>query len=99
MTTRHQVYSLDDIAFFNAVKAAFDQYPDARGRYAVASLALEHEMGIDFARKTAHSRAEDGRIITEFVDRDGPVLHSTSHRTCRKWDWNGDCLDWWEPPV
>ncbi|GGU97016.1 hypothetical protein GCM10010495_04130 [Kitasatospora herbaricolor] len=99
MTTKQQSYALEDIAFFEAVKAAFDQHPGAGGRYALASLTLENAMGVDLARKSGFSRVEDGRIITEFVDRDAPVLRSTSHRTCRKWDFNGDCLDWWEPVI
>ncbi|WP_329499669.1 hypothetical protein [Kitasatospora herbaricolor] len=99
MTTKQQSYTLEGIAFFEAVKAVFDQHPEAKGRYALASLALENAMGIDLARKSGFSRAEDGRIITEFVDRDAPGLRSTSHRTCRKWDFNGDCLDWWEPVI
>ncbi|MCX5209386.1 hypothetical protein OG689_08850 [Kitasatospora sp. NBC_00240] len=99
MTTKQQIYTLEDTAFFEAVKAAFAQHPEAKGRYALASLALEHSMDIDFAKKSGFSRAEDGRIITEFVDREASAIESTSHRTCRKWDADGDCLDWWEPPI
>ncbi|MGP4002601.1 hypothetical protein [Streptomyces sp. 8N706] len=79
-----------DTAFFDAIKAVFAQYPEAKEKYALSSLALESEMGISFERQCGLSRIEDGCIMTEFVDRDDMVPRMT---LCLEWNWDyTECL-------
>ncbi|GGJ39357.1 hypothetical protein [Streptomyces lacrimifluminis] len=90
-----------DSAFFADVTDVFRKHPEAAQRYALASLVLEQEMEIDFTRKHGVSRIEDGRIITEFHDResDPAVIRS---RLCIKWELRGQdlvCVDWREAEV
>jgi hypothetical protein len=99
MTTYDKIHSQEDVAFFEAVRAAFERFPEAKQKYAIANLALEKSMGIDFDRQAGFSRVDGDRIVTEFLDRDDPVVRSGSHRICRKTDGNGRCIDWWEPEV
>ncbi|MFD0269891.1 hypothetical protein ACFVGY_25515 [Streptomyces sp. NPDC127106] len=102
MTTDDRVRSDEDLAFFEAVADLFRKYPDAQGRYALASLEQEIELGVDFSRQVGISRVEDRRIITEFVDREeaeaaaGP--RAARMRLCVKRDIHGRCLMWIEAP-
>ena len=59
-----------DTAFFAEITEVFKKHPEAAERYALASLVLERELKIDLTRQRGVSRIEDGRIITEFFDRD-----------------------------
>ncbi|MDX3133913.1 hypothetical protein PV367_29955 [Streptomyces europaeiscabiei] len=96
MTTNDRVQHKEDAAFFDEVKAVSERYPEAKLRYAIANLALENEMGIDYDRQVGVSRIEDGRIVRRFVDRDDPIL--ARMRLCLLRDIHGNCLDWMEAP-
>ncbi|MGW3550732.1 hypothetical protein ACWDLL_07655, partial [Streptomyces griseoincarnatus] len=64
-----------DTAFFREITDVFAKHPEAAQKYALASLALEKQLGIDYGRQHAVSRIEDGRIVTEFYDREtGPQV-------------------------
>ncbi|MFC5661472.1 hypothetical protein ACFP3U_00595 [Kitasatospora misakiensis] len=99
MATERAVGSAVDAAFFEAVGEVFMRYPDLKTKYAVVSLALEAEMGIDFERQHGVSRVEGDRIVTEFVDRDRPIPRSVTAgipaRICLEEDAQGNCLEWW----
>ncbi|GAA2380750.1 MULTISPECIES: hypothetical protein [Streptomyces] len=85
----------EDVEFHNAIKEVFLKYPEAQRRYALSSLALEDEMGIDFDKKVGVSRVEDGKIITEFVDRESVIRM----QLCLKWNFDYTrCLHWIEAP-
>ncbi|MFJ4244344.1 hypothetical protein ACIP17_27510 [Streptomyces iakyrus] len=55
------------------IREVFRRYPEAQGKYALSSLALENEMKIDFSEKVGVSRGEGDRIITEFSFRVRPT--------------------------
>ncbi|MBT2871821.1 hypothetical protein ACWDU0_00085 [Streptomyces cellulosae] len=84
-----------DTAFFRDITEVFRKHPEAAEKYALASLALEKQLGIDYAQRHAVSRIEDGRIITEFHDREtGPQVIRAS--ACIKWELRGQnlvCVD------
>jgi hypothetical protein len=94
MATERTVGPKEEVAFFNAVSAVFEQYPDMAGKYAIASLALETQMGIDFDRERGISRVEGRRIITEFVDRDKPTPRRDDGLTCLAYYDDGTCKLW-----
>ncbi|MFD7626427.1 hypothetical protein ACFV7Q_10340 [Streptomyces sp. NPDC059851] len=108
MTTDDRARGDEDLAFFEAVADAFRKYPDVGGRYALASLEQETELGIDFSRQVGVSRVEDRRIITEFVDREAPedapgprsdhTPRAAHMRLCIERDIHGRCLMWIEAP-
>ncbi|MFD5377525.1 hypothetical protein ACFWJE_24395 [Streptomyces griseoincarnatus] len=87
-----------DTAFFREITDVFAKHPEAAQKYALASLALEEQLGIDYGRQHAVSRIEDGRIVTEFHDREtGPQVIRAS--ACIKWELRGQnlvCVDWHE---
>ncbi|MFF2791149.1 hypothetical protein ACFVT6_31080 [Streptomyces sp. NPDC058049] len=63
-----------DPEFFGELDKLFAQYPEAAHRYAVTCLRVELEvLKIDFSKQVGVSRIDDGRIITEFYDRDDPT--------------------------
>ncbi|MEU3823387.1 hypothetical protein AB0E74_27795 [Streptomyces sp. NPDC030392] len=102
MTTGRTVESEEEISFLKAIAKVFQQYPEVAEKYAVHSLALEVQMGIDFERQFGISRVEGDRIITEFVDRAEPIRRSAARseagippRICLEQDESGFCLDWW----
>jgi hypothetical protein len=96
MTTDKHAYSKEDTEFLDEVKAISQRYPEAMGRYALANLAVERDMGIDRDRRVGITRVENGQVITRFVDRDDPVL--ARMRLCLLRDIHGNCLDWMEAP-
>ncbi|MFF4948673.1 hypothetical protein [Streptomyces chattanoogensis] len=72
-----------DPEFFREIDKVFAQYPEAADRYAVTCLRTELELlKIDFSKQVGVSRIEDGRIITEFYDRDDDIVRSSSHYCC-----------------
>ncbi len=87
-----------DTAFFREITEVFRKHPDAAKRYALASLALEKQLGIDYGRQYAVSTVEDGRIITEFHDREKQAAVIRS-RICLKYELRGQdlvCVNWRE---
>ncbi|MBG0827670.1 hypothetical protein HS041_07830 [Planomonospora sp. ID67723] len=94
MKAIHDIIPTEHAAFFEAVKQVFEQYPEAKGKYAVASLELQTEMGIDYDTKEGLSRIEGDQIITRFVDRDDAKERA---RVCTLWNWDySKCLHWKE---
>jgi hypothetical protein len=85
----------EETEFHDAIKEVFLKYPEAQRRYALSSLDLENEMKIDFDRQVGVSRIEDGKIITEFVDREAVARM----QLCLKWNFDySECLHWKEAP-
>ncbi|MEU6912361.1 hypothetical protein [Streptomyces olindensis] len=83
----------EDAEFHKAIKEVFLRYPEAQGKYALSSLALENEMGIDWENEVGVSRVEDRAIITEFVDRKSVIRM----QLCLKWNFDyTECLHWME---
>lgn len=81
-----------DPEFFAEIDKVFAQYPEAARRYAVRCMRRELEiLNIDFTKQVGLSRVEDGRIITEFHDRDDDVVRS-SHHACCEWH-QGHCYE------
>ncbi|WP_424890259.1 hypothetical protein [Streptomyces sp. XH2] len=79
-----------DPEFFGEIEKVFAKYPEAAGRYAVRCKRLELEvLKIDFQKQVGVTRIEDGRIITEFLDRD-EVLKRDSESPCCEWPANND---------
>jgi hypothetical protein len=96
MATERTVTPKEDIALLKALGEVFEQYPEAGKKYAIASLALEIEMGIDFERQRGVSSVEGDRIVTKFVDRGEPIQRSgIPPRICLEEDEHGNCLEWW----
>ncbi|MFE7113152.1 hypothetical protein ACFU98_43205 [Streptomyces sp. NPDC057575] len=74
-----------DPEFFAALDEVFAKYPEAASRYAMSCLKLERDvLKIDFERQVGVARVEDGRIITEFHDRDSDLVRS-HHSMCCEW--------------
>ncbi|MFF8939907.1 hypothetical protein ACF08O_35425 [Streptomyces paradoxus] len=85
----------EDVEFHDAIKEVFRKYPEAQGKYALSSLALENRMKIDFGEKVGVSRVEGDRIVTEFRDRKSVVRM----RLCLTWNFDyTECLHWEEAP-
>ncbi|MEU0166055.1 hypothetical protein [Streptomyces iakyrus] len=85
----------EDAEFHEAIREVFRRYPEAQGKYALSSLALENEMKIDFSEKVGVSRVEGDSIITEFKDRKSVVRM----QLCLKWNFDyTECLHWIEAP-
>ncbi|WP_051948470.1 hypothetical protein [Streptomyces scabiei] len=81
-----------DPEFFAEIDKVFTQYPEAARRYALRCMRRELEiLNIDFTKQVGLSRIEDGRIITEFRDRDDDVVRS-SHHACCEWH-QGHCYE------
>jgi hypothetical protein len=60
-----------DPEFFEEINKVLTRYPEAAQRYSVSCLRLETVvLKIDLEKQIGISRVEDGRIITEFYDRD-----------------------------
>ncbi|WP_326574263.1 hypothetical protein OG889_04260 [Streptomyces sp. NBC_00481] len=79
-----------DPDFFEEVDKLFAKYPEAADRYAVKCRRLEVDiLKIDFSKQVGVRRIEDGRIVTEFVDRD-KAEHSSSG--CCEWPRTDDGL-------
>ncbi|MEH6373189.1 hypothetical protein V7793_02315 [Streptomyces sp. KLMMK] len=79
-----------DPDFFEEVDKLFAKYPEAAGRYAVTCRRLELEvLKIDFKKQVGVTRIEDGRIITEFFDRDQVERVGSG---CCEWPKNDDGL-------
>ncbi|MFI8823771.1 hypothetical protein [Streptomyces sp. NPDC053431] len=80
-----------DPDFFDEVDKLFARYPEAAGRYAVACRRLELDiLKIDFDKQVGVTRIEDGRIVTEFVDRDTVEGTRSAHHACCEWPPNHD---------
>ncbi|MFF6995377.1 hypothetical protein ACFY93_10515 [Streptomyces sp. NPDC008313] len=87
-----------DAAFFADITEVFGRHPRAAERYALASLDLERELGIDLTQKFGVSRIEDGRIVTEFHDRKTEPPERRL-QLCVKYEMRGGelvCVDWRE---
>ncbi|MFE6737864.1 hypothetical protein [Streptomyces tubercidicus] len=87
-----------DAEFFAGITQVFEKYPEAAERYALASLDLERELGIDFAEQYGVRRIEGNTIVTDFHNRetDPPVLRA---RLCDLWEMRGGevvCVAWHE---
>ncbi|MFJ5727652.1 hypothetical protein [Streptomyces paradoxus] len=83
----------EDVEFHDAIKEVFRRYPEAQGKYALSSLALENQMKIDFSEKVGVSRIEGDSIVTEFKERKSVVRA----RICLKWNFDyTECLHWEE---
>ncbi|MFD9933160.1 hypothetical protein ACFWZ6_08510 [Streptomyces massasporeus] len=81
----------EDVEFHDAIKEVFRRYPEAQGKYALASLDLENEMKINFDEKVGVSRIEGDKIITEFKDRESVIRM----QICLKWNFDyTECLHW-----
>ncbi|MFF8377965.1 hypothetical protein ACF07V_17775 [Streptomyces sp. NPDC015661] len=88
-----------DTAFFADIAEVFRNHPEAAERYALASLALQRELGVDFARQHGLSRIEDERIITEFRERmpeptEPAVLRARICVLYRLVGQDLECVDW-----
>ncbi|GAA2788113.1 hypothetical protein [Streptomyces showdoensis] len=93
MTTKPACGPQSDPEFFEALNKLFDQYPEAADKYAIKCMTLELDyLKIDFRRQEGIARVEDGRIITEFVDRD-----PTRSQDCCGWH-HGECILKCDPP-
>ncbi|MFF4948672.1 hypothetical protein [Streptomyces chattanoogensis] len=93
MKTKHACGPERDPEFFEDVDKLFAKYPEAAGRYAVTCRRLELEiLKIDFSKQVGVTRIDDGRIITEFYDRDDDIVRS-AHHACCEWpqDDDGHC--------
>ncbi|MGW1990327.1 hypothetical protein [Embleya sp. NPDC001921] len=78
-----------DPDFFEEVGKLFAEYPEAAGRYAVSCRRLELEiLRVDFGKQVGVTRVEDGRIVTEFLDRD--KVERSAHHACCEWPRNDD---------
>jgi hypothetical protein len=77
-----------DPDFFKEIYQLFAKYPEAASRYAVKCRRLELDiLKVDFSRQVGVTRVEDGRIVTEFLDRD-QFERSGDHQlwACCEWD-------------
>jgi hypothetical protein len=84
----------EDMEFRYAIKEVFLKYPEAQRKYALSSLALEEQMGIDLDRQVGVSRVDGNKIITEFENRDSPRRRTG---ICVKWNFDySECLHWIE---
>ncbi|MEU8438629.1 hypothetical protein AB0F18_38230 [Streptomyces sp. NPDC029216] len=80
-----------DPEFFEEVDKLFAKYPEAAGRYAVKCKRIELEiLKIDFKKQVGVKRIEDGRIVTEFLDRD--KVEISAHHACCEWPPDDDGL-------
>ncbi|MET8244341.1 hypothetical protein ABZV31_07845 [Streptomyces sp. NPDC005202] len=85
MKVKHACGPEADTEFFREIDAVFARYPAEAQKYAVRCLRLQTEvLRVDLDRQVAVSRVEDGRIITEFVDRDAPQVRE-HHSACCAW--------------
>ncbi|WP_141313367.1 hypothetical protein [Streptomyces spinoverrucosus] len=85
-----------DTAFFADITEVFRKHPEAAKKYALASLAVEHKLDVDYSRQYGVSWTEGDRVITEFRDRDEkpPVVRA---RICLKYELRGqdlECVHW-----
>ncbi|MFC8349999.1 hypothetical protein [Streptomyces sp. NPDC057280] len=82
-----------DPEFFEEIDKLFAKYPEAASRYAVSCLRLETVvLKIDFERQVGVSRVEDGRIITEFHDRDDDIVRLYRHTRCCQYVHGYECV-------
>ncbi|MFE3198031.1 hypothetical protein [Embleya sp. NPDC059237] len=82
-----------DPEFFEEIDKLFAKYPEAAGRYAVSCLRLETVvLKIDFERQVGVSRVEDGRIITEFHDREDDIVRLYRHTSCCQYVHGYECV-------
>ncbi|MBT2466469.1 hypothetical protein J7E97_00975 [Streptomyces sp. ISL-66] len=82
-----------DPEFFAALDKLFAQYPEAADKYAIKCMTLELDiLKIDFRKQVGVARIEDGRLITEYVDRDP----ARSADCCTFW--HGECILECDPP-
>ncbi|MFB7864858.1 hypothetical protein [Streptomyces sp. NPDC056069] len=80
-----------DPDFFEEVDKLFARHPEAAKRYAVTCRRLELEiLKIDFKKQVGVTRIDDGRIVTEFVDRDTVEATRSAHHACCEWPRNDD---------
>ncbi|MEU7017206.1 hypothetical protein [Streptomyces sp. NPDC046385] len=93
MTIKPTCGPQSDPEFFDALNKLFDQYPEAADKYAIKCMTMELDtLKIDFRKQVGVAHIEDGRIITEYVDRDPTRSHD-----CCTW-WHGDCILQCDPP-
>lgn len=91
-----------DPEFFGELDKLFARYPEAASRYAVTCLRMETEiLKIDFSKQVGVSRIDDGRIITEFHDRDKREDSPTGRgRPCCAWKPSAGCItECDDPPI
>ncbi|OEJ21147.1 hypothetical protein AR457_41300 [Streptomyces agglomeratus] len=80
-----------DPDFFEEVDKLFAKHPEAADRYAVKCRRLELEiLKIDFKKQVGVTRIEDGRIVTEFLDRDKVERDAGLARMCCEWPKSDD---------
>lgn len=80
-----------DPEFFDALNKLFAQYPEAADKYAIKCMTVELDvLKIDFRKQLGVSRIDDGRVITEYVDRDP----GRSGGDCCAW-WHNECILEW----
>ncbi|MFE7511357.1 hypothetical protein [Streptomyces sp. NPDC057540] len=85
-----------DPEFFAALDDLFARYPEAADKYAVTCMTMQLDvLKIDFRRQVGVSRVEEGRLVTEYVDRDAATR--TRSGTCCGW-WHGECILKCDPP-
>ncbi|MFE1771484.1 hypothetical protein [Streptomyces sp. NPDC059008] len=74
-----------DPEFFEELDKLLARHPEAARRYGVSCMRAELDiLKIDFDKQVGVSRIEDGRIVTEFYDRDDDIVRS-AHHACCKW--------------
>ncbi|MBW8798499.1 MAG: hypothetical protein JF597_34475 [Streptomyces sp.] len=88
MTTR----VAKDTAFLREVAKVFAKYPGVKHRYALASLAIPLEMGIDFDKQIGVCRSEGDKVVIEFQDRGEDSKLRMRH--CDVQNEDGTCQAW-----
>ncbi|AJT69290.1 hypothetical protein [Streptomyces chattanoogensis] len=91
-----------DSEFFADIAKVFDKYPESAQQYALASLVLEHELGIDFSRQYGVRSIEGHRIVTDFHHRESDDPQAFGARLCDLWEMRGGqlvCVAWHDAEV
>ncbi|MFB6440554.1 hypothetical protein ACFCVY_27895 [Streptomyces sp. NPDC056411] len=90
MKTKSKIGPTHDTAFFDAIQAAFDKYPDIAKDYSIRHIGgVVDAMRVDLDRQVAVSNVQDGEIVTKFVDRSpdpvDPPPDPTTDPGCCEW--------------
>ncbi|MFJ6389829.1 hypothetical protein ACIQJT_19720 [Streptomyces sp. NPDC091972] len=87
-----------DTAFLAEITEVFRRHPEAAKKYTLASREVERRLGVDYTRQYGFSWIEDGRVLTEYRDRDKePAV--VRARLCLKQELRGQelvCVHWIE---